>query len=89
MNVYRRSGSQDAVVSLEWDSRHIAVEVQDFGCGIPTAILEGRRDDAAQPGVGLPGMRCRVEQLGGSLEVRSDEKGIRVRAILPSVIPRG
>jgi two-component system NarL family sensor kinase len=88
MNVYRHSGSQDAVVGVEWGTRYLAVEVQDFGRGIPAGILEDG-DDAAQTGVGLQGMRCRVQQLGGALAVRSDEKGTRVRAVLPSEPLRG
>lgn len=84
MNVYRHSGSHRAVVRVQRDAGNLEVEVQDFGRGIPAGVLEGRQDGEAQPGVGLQGMRCRVEQLGGSLEIRSDDEGTLVRAVLPS-----
>lgn len=89
MNVYRHSGSQHAVVGLEWGTRSIAVEVRDFGHGIPDGVLEGRVMGSAQPGVGLSGMRCRAEQLGGSLVIRSDTEGTVLRAVFPSVPLRG
>lgn len=81
MNVYRHSGSSQAVVRVQLDTGNLAVEVQDFGCGIPAEVLDGRGDGDAQPGVGLRGMRCRVEQLGGSLKIRSDGEGTIVRAV--------
>lgn len=84
MNVYRHSGSDRAVVRVHSLAGHLSVEVQDFGRGIPPGVLGGREDGNAQPGVGLQGMRCRLEQLGGFLELRSDDDGTLVRAILPS-----
>jgi signal transduction histidine kinase len=34
-------------------------------------------------GVGIQGMRVRLEQLGGRLELRPRSPGLRVRAVLP------
>lgn len=39
-------------------------------------------EDGAQLGVGIPGMRERLGQMGGQLELRSGPQGTIVRAIL-------
>jgi signal transduction histidine kinase len=34
-------------------------------------------------GVGIPGMRARLRQFGGSLEIESNERGTSLRAFIP------
>src|SRR5215468_107538 len=80
-NIHRHSGSRTAVVRLHRSSKEVRLEVQDEGRGIPaekriTVMGFGR------VGVGLRGMRERVRQLGGKLDVRS-ERGTTVTTILP------
>jgi PAS domain S-box-containing protein len=75
-NVYRHSESPTAFISITPTPGQIAVQVRDQGKGIPA--MNGRMH-----GVGLSGMRERVRELGGSLEVQSNEKGTTVTAILP------
>jgi signal transduction histidine kinase len=84
MNVYRHSGSRRAVVRVNSHAGNLAVEVEDFGRGIPAGVLKGQVDGEAQPGVGLQGMRCRVQQLGGALQIRSNGRGTVIRAVFPS-----
>jgi signal transduction histidine kinase len=81
-NVHRHSGSRTAAVRLAHEGGYVRVEVKDEGKGIP---LEKQLDlgSAGKLGVGLRGMRERVAQLGGVLEVRSDENGTVVSATLP------
>ena len=50
------------------------MEIQDNGRG----MTEG-----ARAGVGLSGMRERLRQLGGRLEIESDAEGTTVLASLP------
>jgi signal transduction histidine kinase len=59
--------------------------VRDFGHGIPET-LEGFRANGSQPGVGLSGMRERINDLGGKFEIRSDVHGtaVIVRVPVPS-----
>ena len=80
-NVYRHSGSTEAGVRLTLNGGEITLEIQDHGKGFPMAPGDGAR---AKFGVGIPGMRERLQQLGGRLEIRSDSAGTRVLAILPS-----
>jgi PAS domain S-box-containing protein len=81
-NVHRHSGSPSAEVRLMRVDGEVRVEIQDRGKGIP---MEKQSLATAGPfGVGLRGMRERVQQLGGTLDVRSNDSGTIVRAILPA-----
>jgi len=62
----------------------VRIEVEDEGKGMsPARQLE--ISSSGIPGVGLRGMRERLRQLGGSLEIKSDGegKGTTVVAHLP------
>ena len=81
-NVHRHSGSSTARIVLRHFEDHVSVEVADKGKGIP----HEKRDEMASagtPGVGIRGMRERIRQLGGSLEINSDDVGTVVVARLP------
>lgn len=81
-NIHRHSGSKKAVVRLTRALGEVRLEVQDEGQGIPA---EKRLSivGSGPVGVGLRGMRERVHQLGGHLEVQSDGQGTTVCATLP------
>ncbi len=83
LNVLRHSGSATAHVTLREESGHTELEVRDAGRGIPAERLEEVRRGMSM-GVGISGMRERLRQLGGELEISSDGTGTRVRARLPS-----
>jgi signal transduction histidine kinase len=73
-NIHRHSGSKTARIELDRRSGEIRVEVSDQGKGMP----------AREPsGVGLRGMRERVAQFGGALEIHSSATGCRIVARLP------
>lgn len=75
-NIHRHSGSKTAAVRIGADSRQAWLEVQDYGKGAAA-------DGPLRPGMGITGMRERVKDLAGILEIDSGEKGTRVRAVLP------
>jgi PAS domain S-box-containing protein len=80
-NVHRHSGSRSANLSLLRSDSAVRLEVTDRGRGFPA---DGQRDGAPSiMGVGLSGMRVRLEQLHGSLEVASGPSGTRVTAAVP------
>ena len=60
----------------------ITMEVSDDGKGVDRAT-QSRISSGDTSGVGFRGMRERVKQLGGSLEVRSHGKGTTVIATVP------
>jgi PAS domain S-box-containing protein len=81
-NIHRHSGSASAAIVLKQEGDLVTVEVRDSGKGIP---LEKQRElmESGRGGVGLNGMRERLRQLGGTLEIQSKETGTVVRATLP------
>jgi signal transduction histidine kinase len=81
-NIHRHSESPTALVRIDRSSREITLVVADEGKGIP-AQIESKISSGELPGVGLRGMRERVRQFGGHLDVRSNGHGTRVMAVLP------
>jgi two-component system NarL family sensor kinase len=89
-NVQRYSESPRAYVRLKRSSSDdIRVQIGDFGKGIHPATLNTSTHTAAPLGVGIQGMRERMRQLGGKLEITSRLKhGTLVTATLPMVHPQ-
>jgi signal transduction histidine kinase len=81
-NVHRHSGSQQVAVRLKWSADVVKVEIADRGKGIPPEKQQSFATGAAM-GVGLRGMRERVAQLDGALEVKSGASGTVVSATFP------
>jgi two-component system, NarL family, sensor kinase len=81
-NIHRYSGSSTAVICIHREDSKLIVQIQDHGKGIPKEKQQDL-EDSRQSGVGISGMRERLRQLGGTLEIHSDEHGTIVRAILP------
>ncbi|MBI3669800.1 MAG: PAS domain S-box protein [Acidobacteria bacterium] len=82
-NIHRHSGSRTAKVRVVRDGTGLVLEVIDYGRGIPSRMA-GRSGAGVSPlGVGILGMRERVRQLQGSLEIESSSSGTTVRAVLP------
>jgi CheY-like chemotaxis protein/two-component sensor histidine kinase len=81
-NVHRHSGSPAAYVRIVRSPSEITLEVKDDGKGIAPG-MQSKISSGASSGVGLRGMRERIRQFGGRLEIRSDEQGTQVIAALP------
>ncbi len=81
-NVHRHSRAASAEIKVEADAEQIAIEIRDYGRGMPLHILE-QIEEGTKLGVGLAGMRERVHELDGEFEVTSDEHGTTVRATVP------
>jgi two-component system NarL family sensor kinase len=82
-NVHRYSGSASAEIRVFLVSDHVQLEVIDHGKGTKAAKSRAILDGTAPLGVGIPGMRERLHQLGGQLEVDFGTNGTRVVAIVP------
>jgi two-component system, NarL family, sensor kinase len=79
-NIYWHSASSVADVRTRRDSGEVILEVQDYGSGIPSHLLEQFKRAGTASGVGLGGMRERMEDFGGRLEIVSSASGTLVRA---------
>jgi signal transduction histidine kinase len=82
INIHRHSESQTAVVRLVTSDGDVRVEVEDRGKGIPPE-RQSEMNSSGVAGVGIRGMRERLRQLGGSLDIRSGGNGTLIVARLP------
>jgi signal transduction histidine kinase len=77
-NVARHAGVSAATVRfIVTDPTRLQIAIED----------EGRSTQPWQPGIGLASMKERVEQIGGTLTIRSGPHGTCVTADLPLTIP--
>jgi len=82
-NAYRHSGASRISVRFQCQSETVILEVRDSGCGIPAERLIRLRLASAETGVGMAGMRERLNELNGMLEIESDGHGTSIRATVP------
>lgn len=80
-NVQRHSGSREVKVRLSRSLGNVRIEVQDWGRGLPEEKPLSIPKNGARGG--LRGMRERILQLGGSLNVESSGQGTTVIVSFP------
>jgi PAS domain S-box-containing protein len=81
-NIHRHSESPVARIRISRSDGRVSLEVEDRGKGIPSQKRQAM-DSGGTAGVGIRGMRERLRQLGGSLEINSNDTGTIVVARLP------
>ncbi len=81
-NVHRHSGSRAVNVCVAADETAVVLTVKDFGMGVPREVLD-RFWKTGNVGVGLAGIRERLKELGGVLEINSDIDGTLLKATIP------
>jgi signal transduction histidine kinase len=82
-NIQRHSGAQTAKIHLHGNSASVSLEVIDHGHGMDKKAIERGNGTGARLGVGILGMRERMTQLGGKLEIESSSSGTTVRVSMP------
>ncbi len=82
-NVHRHSGSKSVEILIDAKDCTVMLTVQDAGRGVPQHVLEGFQKTGMNVGVGLAGIRERVKELGGALDIQTSESGTRVTATVP------
>ena len=83
INVHRHSGSPSATVRLSKDAGEIRLEVIDVGHGMLECAEPGPPGPGPRRlGVGIAGMRERLRQFGGRLEIEFSRQGTTVRAVV-------
>jgi signal transduction histidine kinase len=70
-------------VKLAREPERVILTVRDFGNGIPAESLSKFEQNGRHMGVGLAGMRERVNDLEGQLEIRSGPDGTVVQVWVP------
>ena len=81
-NIHRHSESSTATIRIQRQANRVLLQVQDHGKGITQDKLE-KFSRTGRIGVGFGGMRERLRQLGGTLEIQSGERGTLVSACCP------
>ena len=90
-NVWRHSGSTTAQIRLVQQisaaGDRVTLSIEDFGKGMPnnirvSTLSKARPQQSPSTGLGLVGMRERLHQVGGSLEIDSASGGTIIRAIV-------
>ncbi len=78
-NVHRHAHAQSVDIQLQLGADEVTLEVRDHGQGMPTELLRRFRATGQGAGVGLNSIRERINELGGRLEIQSDNKGTLIR----------
>jgi two-component system sensor histidine kinase UhpB len=89
-NVFRHAQATQVKVAMQATDAHFKLRVTDNGRGMP--INQARSGpNAVSFGVGIPAMRARLRQLGGTLEIHSSSatggRGTTLCAVLPHSRP--
>jgi PAS domain S-box-containing protein len=82
-NIQRHSGSPTATIHLRGDATCVTLAVSDRGRGMDKNAIKRGNGSGTRLGVGILGMRERMVQLGGKLEIASDSSGTTVRVSIP------
>ncbi|HEV2615338.1 MAG TPA: response regulator [Candidatus Acidoferrales bacterium] len=83
-NVFRHSGARKGWVTVAKEENQVVVTVRDDGKGISDRVVEFRPESI---GIGIGGMRQRVKEFGGELQLRNSNPGAIVEVIIPIKLP--
>jgi signal transduction histidine kinase len=83
-NIHRYAEATSASISLKREISMAQLSIRDNGKGIPPALLKRLRDGTADSGVGIAGMRERLRELNGVLEIQSDQSGTILKITAPT-----
>ncbi len=79
-NIYRHSGASRAWITLDLSGGLLRLEIRDNGSGF-------REEEVGKGGVGFAGMRERLAQFGGQLEIRSSPYGVSIVVTIEHYVP--
>jgi signal transduction histidine kinase len=82
-NVYRHSGSKTVDIRFIIKPDHVILRICDRGRGIDARIVKQFQEHGMGVGIGLAGIRERVIEIDGRLNLRSDIHGTAITARIP------
>jgi two-component system, NarL family, sensor kinase len=83
-NVHRHSHSPSVEVRIQAKSNAVLLEVADSGRGIPPKVQAELLQGSGKSGIGLSGIRERIAELHGNLDIDSDRNGTTIRVLVPA-----
>jgi PAS domain S-box-containing protein len=81
-NIHRHSESKTAAIRIARESNQVTLDIRDEGKGMSGVRLA--EIQAGLSGVGIRGMRERLSQFEGKMNIESDSSGTKVLAIIPT-----
>jgi PAS domain S-box-containing protein len=81
-NIHRHASATKASIIMSRSQAHVTAEVRDNGSGMSAERL--RQVSSGGSGLGIRGMRERIRQFQGSMEIQSDANGTKVSVEIPS-----
>lgn len=82
-NIHRHSKSPNAQITVATLPHQVRIDIRDHGKGMSAEALERFQANDGNFGLGLAGMRERVRELGGQIEVQSGPDGTLITTVLP------
>ena len=82
-NVHRHSGSATASITLSRSPSQVRLKVEDQGKGMSLPVPGEATEDRPPLGVGISGIRERVRNLGGQMQIRTGSSGTVVEVLFP------
>jgi PAS domain S-box-containing protein len=80
-NIHRHSESKTASIRISREANQITLDIRDQGKGMsPERLVEIR---SGRSGVGITGMRERLRQFEGTMNIESNRSGTRVLTAIP------
>jgi signal transduction histidine kinase len=80
-NIHRHSGANRALIRIAEANEKISVEIEDNGHGMSAEKL--KEIQSGSFGVGIRGMRERLRQFQGTMNIESDASGTRISVTVP------
>ena len=82
-NIHRHSGSASARITLVKKRQSVGLHVKDQGAGMLDEPSGETLDSMQMLGLGILGMRQRVRQFGGTLDIQTGRHGTEIIATVP------
>jgi signal transduction histidine kinase len=84
-NIQRHARSPNAEILLNFEPASVALRIQDHGVGISAEKLRELDERASYAGIGLAGMKQRVQEQGGTFHLSSNTNGTTIEVEVPVV----
>jgi signal transduction histidine kinase len=84
-NIHRYAEATAVKINLARDAESVQLTIRDNGKGMPPSQLKQIREGTAEFGVGIAGMRERLRELNGVLEIQSDASGTTLMITTPAI----
>ena len=83
-NIRKHADAKNARIELKDDTDKVSLQISDDGKGMPEEVLASASEEKAPFGVGILGMKERLSQLGGTLQISSGKKGTTIKVEVPN-----